>query len=74
MLRTIFVVGLLALGGLVLLKLFFGLVWFGFALIPWLIGVAVKALVFGAVAYLVIRIVSPETARRLRRRFSESPY
>jgi hypothetical protein len=35
---------------------------------------ALKALIIGAVVYFVIRIVSPETARRLRDRFSGSAF
>ena len=71
MLATIFMIGLFALAGLFLFKLVFGL---GFGLLGWLIGFAIKALIFGAVIYLVIRIFSPETARRLRAKFSGTAY
>ncbi|MEO8623236.1 MAG: hypothetical protein ABI625_19325 [bacterium] len=71
MLATIFMIGLFALAGLFLFKLVFGL---GFGILGWLIGFAIKALIFGAVIYLVIRIFSPETARRLREKFSGSSY
>ena len=71
MLATIFMIGLFALAGLFLFKLVFGL---GFGLLGWLIGFAIKALIFGAVIYLVIRIFSPETARRLREKFSGTAY
>ena len=47
---------------------------FGFGLLGWLISFAIKALIFGAVIYLVIRIFSPDTARRLREKFSGSGY
>ncbi|MEP6621296.1 MAG: hypothetical protein ABJE47_18365 [bacterium] len=71
MFRTIFMIGLFALGGLFLLKLIFGL---GFGLLGWLISFAIKAAICGALIYLVIRIFSPETARRLREKFSGSSY
>ena len=35
-----------------------------------LLGFAIKALIVGGIAYLVIRVVSPDTARRLRDRWS----
>ena len=71
MLATIFMIGLFALAGLFLFKLVFGL---GLGLLGWLIGFAIKALIFGAVIDLVIRIFSPETARRLREKFSGTAY
>ena len=71
MFRTIFMIGLFALGGLFLLKLIFGL---GFGILGWLIGFAIRAAIIGALVYLVIRIFSPETARRLREKFSGSSY
>ena len=71
MLATNFMIGLFALAGLFLFKLVFGL---GLGLLGWLIGFAIKALIFGAVIYLVIRIFSPETARRLREKFSGTAY
>ena len=70
MLRTVFTVGLMALAGLFLLKLAFGI-------LPFVLGVffavammALKILLVGAVAYFVLRLVAPSTARRLRDRFS----
>ena len=71
MFRTIFMIGLFALGGLFLLKLIFGL---GFGLVGWLFGFAIKALIIGALVYLVIRVFSPDTARRLRDKFSGPGY
>jgi hypothetical protein len=35
-----------------------------------LLALALKIAIVGAIVYLIIRIVSPETARRLRERFS----
>ncbi|MES2177890.1 MAG: hypothetical protein V4550_08470 [Gemmatimonadota bacterium] len=74
MLRTIFMIGLFALGGLFLLKLLFGLFFVGFGLLGWLFGFAIKAVIIGAIIYVVIRIFSPDTARRLREKFSGSGY
>ena len=74
MLRTIFMIGLFALGGLFLLKLLFGLFFVGFGLLGWLFGFAIKAVIIGAIIYLVIRIFSPDTARRLREKFSGRAY
>jgi len=70
MLRTVFMIGLFALAGLFLLKLLFGVIFVGFGLLGWLFGFAIKALIFGALIYLVIRIFSPDTARKLRDKFS----
>ena len=70
MLRTVFMIGLFALAGLFLLKLLFGVIFVGFGMLGWLFGFAIKALIFGALIYLVIRIFSPDTARRLREKFS----
>lgn len=69
MLRTIFMIGLFALLGLFVLNIFFR---FLFPLLGLLIGFAIKIAVIGLVVYVIIRIVSPETARRLRDRFSGS--
>ena len=74
MLRTVFVIGAFAgLGFFVLGSVFsiFGAV-IGLAIM--LLMFALKALIVGAVVYFVIRIVSPETARRLRDLFSGSPF
>ncbi len=74
MLRTVLSLGLFALLGLAALKLFFGVFagLFGalLGLFFWLLGVALQIALVGLVVYLVIRLVSPETARRIRERFS----
>ena len=72
MLRTIFMIGLFAIGGLFLLKLVFGVFGVFFALLLALLRWAVFIAIVGAALYLVIRIVSPDTARRLRERWSGS--
>jgi hypothetical protein len=70
MLRTIFMIGLFAIGGLFVLKLFFGVFGVFFALLIKLLGMAIWIAIVGAVIYLVIRIISPDTARRLREKWS----
>lgn len=69
MLRTIFGIGVLALLGLFALRVFFGLfgVLFGlfFVLLLW----AVRIAVVGLVVYLVLRLVMPETARKIEEQF-----
>jgi hypothetical protein len=74
MLRTIFVIGLFAVGGLFLLKVVFGLFAVGLGLFGWLFAVAIKIAIVGGLIYLVIRIFSPETARKLREKWSGSAY
>ena len=64
MLRTLFSVGLMAMVGLFLMKVVFGLFAGFVALMLWLLVIAVKILVVGALVYFVVRIVSPSTARR----------
>ena len=70
MLRTIFTIGLFALLGLFALKLVFGVFGTLMALFGWLLVLAIKIAIIGAVIYLVIRIFSPDTARRMRERWS----
>ena len=74
MLRTIFMIGLFALAGLFLLRLLFAGLFMGLGLFGWLFGFAIKVLIFGALIYLVIRIFSPDTARKLREKFSGDTY
>ena len=69
MLRTIFMIGLFALVGLFLLNVVFGIL---VPLLGGLISLAIKILVIGAVLYIVIRLFSPDTARRLREMWSGS--
>jgi hypothetical protein len=72
MLRTIFLIGLFAIGGLFLLKLVFGILGVFFVLLIGLLKAAIFIGLVGAVIYLVIRVVSPSTAERLRERWSGS--
>ncbi len=70
MLRTLFMIGLMALVGLFALKVFFGVFAGLLAVFFVLAGFAIKVLIIGAIAYFIIRIVSPDTARSLTDRFS----
>ena len=70
MLRTIFTIGLFALLGLFALKLVFGLMGPLFMLFIGLLVLSVKIAAIGLLIYFVIRIASPDTARRMRERWS----
>ena len=70
MLRTIFMIGLFALLGLFLLKVAFGLFGFLFSILLVLLWWAVKIAIVGIIIYFVIRLVSPDTASKLRSRWS----
>jgi len=70
MLRTILMTGVMVMLGIFALgfvfKIFGGLIALTFVLL----GFAIKALIVGGLAYVVIRIVSPTTAQRLRDKWS----
>jgi len=70
MLRTIFMIGLFAFLGLFALKLVFGILPAFFGLLFWVLGIAIRIAIFGAIIYFVVRVFSPETARRWRTKFS----
>jgi len=70
MLRTIFAIGLFAVIGLVLIQVLFGVFGFLASLFWLLLGMAVKIAIVGLIIYVIVRIVSPDTARRWRSRFS----
>jgi predicted lipid-binding transport protein (Tim44 family) len=74
MLRTIFMIGLFAIGGLFLLRVFFGLFGVALGIFGVLLALAIKVLIIGGLIYLAIRIFSPDTARRLRQKWSGSSY
>ncbi|MBI2407658.1 MAG: hypothetical protein HYV19_05105 [Gemmatimonadetes bacterium] len=69
MLRTIFGIGLLALVGLFALKVFFGLFGVLFAILWVLLWWAVKIAIVGGLIYLVLRLLMPETARKIEEQF-----
>jgi len=70
MLRTIFTIGLFAVLGLIALRFILGVLPAVVGLFLGLLMWAIKIAVFGLVIYLIIRIVSPDTARRLREKWS----
>jgi hypothetical protein len=70
MLRTILMTGMLVLLAFFALSLVFGIFGALIGVTFWLLGFAIKALIVGGIAYLAIRVVSPNTARRLRERWS----
>jgi hypothetical protein len=70
MLRTIFSIGLFAVLGLIALKFIFGIFGLAVGLFISLLFVALKIAFVLLVVYFIVRIVSPETARRLRERWS----
>ncbi len=70
MLRTIFSIGLFAVLGLIALNFIFGIFAFAIVLFKWLLFAAIKVAIVGLIIYFIIRIVSPDTARRLRERWS----
>jgi hypothetical protein len=65
MLKNLFTIGLIALLGLIALKVVFGLLGPLVGLLLWLLGITIKLALAGAVIYGVIRLVSPDTARRI---------
>jgi hypothetical protein len=66
MLRTVFTIGLFAVLGLFALRLVFGILPWLFAILFGLVGWAIKILIIGLIIYAVIRIFSPDTARKMR--------
>ena len=70
MLKTIFTVGIMALVGLVALKIVFGVLPLMVGLLIFVVGLAVKVALVGGALYLVLRVASPDTARRLKAKFS----
>ncbi len=65
MLRTFVGYSVLAVVGIVALKLFFGLLGLAVSLLMSLVWLAVIGFLF----YLALKILSPETARRVREKF-----
>lgn len=70
MLRTIFSIGLFAILGLFALRFIFGIFGIAVGLFMWLLFAAIKIAIVALVIYFIIRIVSPDTARRLREKWS----
>ena len=76
MFRTVFALGLCAILGVIALKLVFGiaggLLGALIGIFLWLLGLAVRIALVGLVLYIILRIVSPATARRVRRRVDDA--
>ena len=72
MLRTVFTIGLFALLGLFVLNLAIAVLPMVIGLVMFVLGVALKIALLGLLIYVVIRIFSPDTARRMRERWSGS--
>ena len=70
MLRTVLTIGLFALLGLFALNLIYSVLPAVIGLLWYVIGLAFKIGLFILVVYLLIRILSPDTARRMRERWS----
>jgi hypothetical protein len=70
MLRTVFMIGLFAILGLFALKIVFGLFGVLFAIFWVALWWAIKIAIIGLLIYFVIRLVAPDTAHRLRSRWS----
>ena len=70
MLRTIFSIGLFAVLGFIALQFIFGIFGVVLSLFMWLLFAAIKVALVVLVIYFIIRIVSPDTAHRLRQRWS----
>jgi hypothetical protein len=69
MLRTIFTIGIIAIFGLFVLRLAFGILGGLFGILGWLISISIPILILGALIYLVLKIFAPDTARDLRSKF-----
>ena len=70
MFRTILMVGLMAILGIIALKFVFGIFGFLVGMLFFLLILALKIAFVGLIVYLIIRVVSPDTARRIRERWS----
>ncbi len=69
MIRTIFMLGLLAFVGLFVLKLFFGILGGVFGILFALLGLAIPVLIIGALIYVAMLVFMPDTAREMRDKF-----
>ena len=70
MLRTVLTIGVFAMLGIMALNLIFAILPALVGMLVYFLTLAVKIALFGALVYFIIRIVSPDTARRLRSRWS----
>ena len=74
MLRTVLTIGAFAVLGLLALKLVFGIVVPLLGVFLFLLLLAAKIAVVGFLIYLLIRVASPDTARKIRERWSGSSF
>ena len=65
MLRNLFTIGLVAVLGLFALKVVFGLLGPLVGLLLLLLGFAAKVALIGGVIYVAVRVISPDTAKRI---------
>ncbi|WKW11292.1 hypothetical protein Strain138_000533 [Pseudogemmatithrix spongiicola] len=72
MLRTIFVIGLLAFVGLFVLKLVFGILGGLFGIFFALLGMAIPVLIIGGLIYVLMLVFAPDTAREMREKFGSN--
>ncbi len=70
MLRTVFTIGLFAVLGWIVLQVALGLVGGLLVVFLHLLWFAIRVALIGLVIYGIVRLVSPDTARRWRERFS----
>jgi hypothetical protein len=69
MFRTLLGYALLAIAGFIALKLLFGLLGFAFSLLMMLLWLAAIGFVF----YVALKLISPDTARRVREMIRGTP-
>ena len=69
MLRTVFMIGLIAFAGLFLLRLSFGILGVVFKIFFALLWMAIPVLIIGSLIYLALKIFAPETAKDLKSKF-----
>ena len=76
MFRNVLALGLCAILGVVALKLVFGvaggLLGTVIGLFVWLVGLALQLVLAGALLYVVLLVVRPDVARRVRSRLREA--
>ena len=72
MLRNLLSIGVVAILGLFVLKVAFGILGPLVGLLMLLLGVALKIALVALLIYLVLRILSPSTATKIRSKFERS--
>ena len=66
MIRTIFAVGAMAIVGVLAMKLMFGIFGLFVGLFGLLLWWAIKIAIIGLIVYVIIRIISPNTAQKIK--------